>query len=88
MARAAELLKQARLYADDCLIPIALGKPDDPGLDLEDRQKAAKEPAWGVKFSAVTLENWEEHWPHSHAINIGIRCGRGTEVVGIDIDVK
>ena len=88
MERSALLLAQARLYADDCLIPIALGKPDNLKLPLEARLKKAKEPARGVNHSQVTLENWEQHWPPGHTINICIRCGPESGVVGIDIDVK
>ena len=88
MSRAALLLQQARLYADDRFVPIALGVPDNPALALEMRQKAAKVPAKGVCHSQITLDNWEQHWPPGHALNIGIRTGPESEVVGVDIDVK
>ena len=38
------LLEQALLYADDCLIPIALGQPDNLTLDLDKKAAGGEGP--------------------------------------------
>ena len=53
MARATALLEQARLYADDCLIPIALGVPDNPAPILGN----AAEGGEGASERRLPFEN-------------------------------
>ena len=57
---------------------------DNPTLDLEQRVKNTKKPAVNT-FEDITLHNWEERWPKGHNVNIAIRTGPESGVVGIDI---
>ena len=86
MSRADLLLQWARHYAAHGLVPHAVGYDDDPALPLEERVKKAKEPK--TAHSQITLDNWEQRWPKGHSINIAIRTGPESKVVGIDIDTK
>ena len=86
MSRAEVLLKWARHYAAQGLIPHAVGWADNPALSLKERVKAAKAPC--TTFSEITFDNWEQRWPKGHNINIAIRTGPESKVVGIDIDTK
>ena len=87
-ARAEQLKSWAQSYASKGLVPIAVGRPDDPTAPMEDRRKLAKAPRENAKFSVVTLENWEAHWPKGWAHNVGLRTGPESGVVGIDVDTK
>jgi len=45
-----------------------------------------KVPVKDVKWKGITLENWESHFDKTHRGGVGVRCGKLSGIVVIDLD--